>query len=123
MLRARARSSRRGAARGAQAGARPAAHAFSRRWHRVLGSYEGDRRAIAEAWVPTAETLARNSRPVRIIRIATLDEKVMGALLMHFMIETIISANLVGVDPFDQPAVEEGKVLTRDYLRQFGSQT
>lgn len=71
----------------------------------------------------TAETLVRNSRPVRIIRVATLDEKTMGALLMHFMIETIISANLVGVDPFDQPAVEEGKVLTRDYLRQFGSQT
>jgi glucose-6-phosphate isomerase len=71
----------------------------------------------------TAETLARNGRPVRIFRLATLDERVMGALLMHFMIETIISANLVGVDPFDQPAVEEGKVLTRDYLRQTGQQT
>jgi glucose-6-phosphate isomerase len=71
----------------------------------------------------TAETLARNGRPVRIIRLANLDERVMGALLMHFMIETIISANLVGVDPFDQPAVEEGKVLTRDYLRQTGIQT
>ncbi|MGB8274885.1 MAG: glucose-6-phosphate isomerase [Alphaproteobacteria bacterium] len=71
----------------------------------------------------TVETLARNGRPVRVIRIATLDERVMGALLMHFMIETIISANLFGVDPFDQPSVEEGKVLTRDYLRQTGIQT
>ena len=30
---------------------------------------------------------------------------------MHFMLETIIAAQLLGVDAFDQPAVEEGKVL------------
>jgi len=70
----------------------------------------------------TAETLARNGRPVRIFRLERLDEAVMGALLMHFMIETIICSNLVGVDPFNQPAVEEGKVLTRDYLRRPDSQ-
>lgn len=66
----------------------------------------------------TAETLARNGRPVRIFRLDRLDESVLGALMMHFMIETIICSNLVGVDPFNQPAVEEGKVLTRDYLRR-----
>ena len=32
---------------------------------------------------------------------------------MHFMLETIIAAHLLGVDPFDQPAVEEGKVLAK----------
>ena len=30
---------------------------------------------------------------------------------MHFMLETIIAAHLLGIDAFDQPAVEEGKVL------------
>ena len=40
----------------------------------------------------------------------------MGSLMMHFMLETIIAAHLLGVDPFGQPAVEEGKVLTRSYL-------
>ncbi len=40
----------------------------------------------------------------------------MGALLMHFMLETIIAAHLMGVDPFDQPAVEQGKILARHYL-------
>ena len=35
---------------------------------------------------------------------------------MHFMLETIIAARLLGVDPFDQPAVEEGKVLAKRYL-------
>ena len=33
-------------------------------------------------------------------------------------IETIIAADLLGIDPFDQPAVEEGKVLAREYLRE-----
>jgi glucose-6-phosphate isomerase len=40
----------------------------------------------------------------------------MGALMMHFMLETIIAAHLLGVDPFDQPAVEQGKVLARRYM-------
>jgi len=35
---------------------------------------------------------------------------------MHFMLETIIAAHLLGIDPFDQPAVEEGKVLAKRYL-------
>jgi glucose-6-phosphate isomerase len=64
----------------------------------------------------TAATLAKNGRPTRVLRIARLDERVMGALLMHFMLETIIAADLLRVDAFDQPAVEEGKVLTRQYL-------
>ena len=36
--------------------------------------------------------------------------------MMHFMLETIIAARLLGVDAFDQPAVEEGKVLAKQYL-------
>ena len=39
-----------------------AVHEVYRRWHRVLASYDGDRMAIAEAWVPTAEALARYVR-------------------------------------------------------------
>jgi glucose-6-phosphate isomerase len=64
----------------------------------------------------TAETLIRNGRPTRIFRLSSLDEAVLGALLMHFMLETIVAAHLLGVDAFDQPAVEEGKILARQYL-------
>ncbi|KZD11938.1 glucose-6-phosphate isomerase [Oceanibaculum pacificum] len=64
----------------------------------------------------TAETLIRNNRPTRILHIDAVDAATMGALMMHFMLETIIAAHLLDVDPFDQPAVEEGKVLTREYL-------
>ena len=42
----------------------------------------------------------------------------MGGLMMHFILETVIAADLLGVDPFDQPSVEEGKVLARQYLAE-----
>jgi glucose-6-phosphate isomerase len=64
----------------------------------------------------TAETLANNGCPVRTIHLATLDEQTLGELLMHFMLETMIAAHLLGIDAFDQPAVEEGKVLAKKYL-------
>lgn len=68
----------------------------------------------------TAKTLIRNNRPTRVFQLETLDETVMGALMMHYMLETIIAAHLLDVDPFDQPAVEEGKILTRQYLGESG---
>ena len=40
----------------------------------------------------------------------------MGALMMHFMLETIIMGLMLDLDPFDQPAVEQSKILTREYL-------
>jgi glucose-6-phosphate isomerase len=64
----------------------------------------------------TAETLARNGCPVRTLHLPRLDEQSLGELLMHFMLETIIAAHLLGIDAFDQPAVEEGKVLAKKYL-------
>jgi glucose-6-phosphate isomerase len=63
----------------------------------------------------TADTLARNGCPVRTMHLERLHEAALGELLMHFMLETIIAARLLGVDPFDQPAVEEGKVLAKRY--------
>lgn len=63
------------------------------------------------------EALSRAGRPVRTVDIAKLDEKSLGALLMHFMIETILAGRLLGVDPFDQPAVELAKILTKERLK------
>ena len=64
----------------------------------------------------TSETLAKNGCPVRTIHIGKLDEESLGELMMHFMLETIIAAHLLGIDAFDQPAVEQGKVLAKSYL-------
>jgi len=64
----------------------------------------------------TADALVACGRPVRRMAVERLDETALGALFMHFFLETIIAAGLLGVDPFDQPAVEEGKVRARQYL-------
>ncbi len=63
-----------------------------------------------------AEALGQAGRPVRTFDIDRLDERSMGALLMHFMLETILAGRLLDIDPFDQPAVELAKVLTRERL-------
>jgi glucose-6-phosphate isomerase len=66
----------------------------------------------------TADTLAGNARPTRRIHMERLDERSLGELLMHTMLETILAGYALGVDPFDQPAVEEGKILAKRYLAE-----
>jgi glucose-6-phosphate isomerase len=81
----------------------------------MLGGHTiGDIVAAQAHAVP--EALARAGRPVRTIDVEKLDERSLGALLMHFMIETILAGRLLGVDPFDQPAVELAKILTKERL-------
>lgn len=64
----------------------------------------------------TAEALVRQRRPVRLLRLDRVDPATLGALMMHFTLETIIAADLLGVDALDQPAVEEVRSLTRGYM-------
>tara|TARA_E500000178_G_C16947425_1_gene719521 strand:+ start:149 stop:1426 length:1278 start_codon:yes stop_codon:yes gene_type:complete len=64
----------------------------------------------------TAKTLINQECPTRLIRIKTLDEQTLGALLMHFMLETILTASVLNLNAFDQPAVEESKTLAKSYL-------
>jgi glucose-6-phosphate isomerase len=64
----------------------------------------------------TAATTIKAGRPTRVIRVSEVDERTIGALMMHFILETIFAAHLWKIDAFDQPAVEEGKILTRQYL-------
>jgi len=80
----------------------------------LAGHAAGDLVAAQQRAIP--EALIAAGRPVRTIDLDRLDEQALGALMMHFMLETILAAHLLGVDPFDQPAVESGKILTRRYL-------
>lgn len=80
----------------------------------MAGRHVGDIVAAQAAALP--EALGQAGRPVRTIDINRLDERAMGAVLMHFMLETILAGRLMGIDPFDQPAVELAKVLTRKRL-------
>ena len=64
----------------------------------------------------TAEVLAKNGKLVRAFAVERVDEASLGALMMHFMLETILVGFMMEIDPFDQPAVEQGKDLTRKCL-------
>ena len=80
-----------------------------------LGGHSvGDVVSAQQAAIPQA--LVDAGRPVRTIDIERLDERALGGLMMHFMLETILSGHLLELDPFDQPAVESGKVLTQQNL-------
>jgi glucose-6-phosphate isomerase len=72
---------------------------------------------VAAEFKATFETLMKHGRPVRHISLDALDAFSLGQLLMHYMLETIVTCHMFGVNPFDQPAVEEGKILTKQYLR------
>ncbi len=65
----------------------------------------------------TIETFKQNNFSFREIFVPKIDEYNIGKLLSISIIETIASCIYFDVDPFDQPAVEQGKILTKKYLR------
>jgi glucose-6-phosphate isomerase len=64
-------------------------------------------------------TLTRHGRPHRTLAWMPDDPFALGEMIVLREMETVVVAELLGVDPFDQPAVEEGKVLAREYLKNF----
>ena len=78
------------------------------------GQTTGD--LLAAEQEATIESLCAHGRPVRRIDIARADEAAVGALMVHFMLETVTAAFMLGVDPFDQPAVDDGKRRARERL-------
>jgi glucose-6-phosphate isomerase len=93
----------------------PAARANALGLGYLAGKSMGD--LVAAEARASGETLARNGRPIRYIHLPAINEYGFGAIMMHFMLETMIMGRLMGVDPFDQPGVEESKVLARQYLK------
>ena len=80
----------------------------------LKGKHIGDAmRALQEG---TSQTIERRGLPLRRLAIEDLDAKTLGALLMHFILETMICAQLIGVNAYDQPEVEESKDLARAAL-------
>jgi glucose-6-phosphate isomerase len=73
---------------------------------------------VAAQGVAMIDTFAKNGCSVRRFHIDAIDETIHGEMLMHFMLETILTGYAMGVDPFDQPAVEEAKLLAKRYLAE-----
>ena len=55
--------------------------------------------------------------PFRQITFNKKNEEELGEILTFFVLETILLARLMKVNPFDQPAVEEVKIETKKFLR------
>ncbi len=66
----------------------------------------------------TVQTFIARGLPVRVLHIDTPSEFAAGALMQHFMLETVLTADIMGVNPYDQPAVEDGKIRARSYLKE-----
>ncbi len=62
------------------------------------------------------EVLKKKKNPFREIIIKKFNEDTLGKLFLSFIVETIILGKYMKVNPYDQPAVEEVKVLTRKFL-------
>ena len=55
-----------------------------------------------------------------VIRIELADPIDLGAEFVRWEVATAIAGAVLGIDPFDQPNVEEAKQLTRDVLDAVG---
>jgi len=64
----------------------------------------------------TYETLKKHNLPLRLITIPEVTPYYLGQLMMNSVIETLQVAKIWDVNPFDQPAVEEGKILAIKFL-------
>ena len=63
------------------------------------------------------KSLNKNKIPFREFKIKKIDEKTLGKLFSYFMLETVIIGKLLNINPFDQPAVEQVKVFTKNLLK------
>ena len=58
----------------------------------------------------------KNKIPFREFKINKTNEEVLGELFSYFILETVIIARLIKINPFDQNSVEQIKVYTKNLL-------
>ena len=68
----------------------------------------------------TAAALHKVGRPVVSLYIPALDALRLGALIQFYEYVTALTGYLMGVDPFDQPGVEQGKNYTYGLMGRSG---
>ena len=68
----------------------------------------------------TTEALRGGGRPSATLELDRVDAHAIGALLMMLEVATVLAGALYGVDPLDQPGVEQGKLYTYGLLGREG---
>ena len=62
------------------------------------------------------KVLKKNKIPFREFKIKKIDEDEICQLFSYFILETVAIGKLINIDPFNQPAVEQVKLLTKKNL-------
>jgi glucose-6-phosphate isomerase len=62
------------------------------------------------------KSFKKNKIPFREFLIKSVNEEVLGKLFSFFILETVIIAKLLKINPYNQPAVEQVKVYTKNIL-------
>ena len=62
------------------------------------------------------KALKKKKIPFREFKINRINEEVLGELFSYFMLETIFIGKITKINPFDQPAVEQVKIFTKNLL-------
>ncbi len=75
---------------------------------------------IRSEQMATAMALTRNGRSNCTITIPGVSEETVGALIYLFEVQTVFAGGLFGIDPLDQPGVEEGKEFTYALMGRSG---
>ena len=72
---------------------------------------------IKSAQKQSTETVFRKRNiPFRSFKVLLRSEKALGELFTFFMLETILLADFMKINPFDQPSVELIKTETKSIL-------
>jgi glucose-6-phosphate isomerase len=66
----------------------------------------------------TRDALSNRDLPVRTFNIGSGDAVAFGEMIILLESETVIMAEFLGIDAYDQPAVEDSKTRARVYLAQ-----
>lgn len=69
----------------------------------------------------TIGALWKAGRPIVRIEVGNRDEAHLGAFLHFWEWVTAVVGECAGIDPFDQPGVEEGKIITRALMGEKGA--
>lgn len=69
----------------------------------------------------TYKTIRAHDLPLRLITIPSINTYYLAQLMLNTVLETLAVSVIWDVNPFDQPAVEEGKVLALKFLNDRNS--
>ena len=68
----------------------------------------------------TAAAIVKSGHPLMWIELETLDEETVGELVFFYEYLTALTGRMMGINPFDQPGVEQGKKYTYGLMGRAG---